>query len=395
MNEREAGIFSDIPNSEYHGGPGVSKSGLDLIARSPLHYWHARNVSNDNQPTVAQRLGTLAHDLILEPEEFWNRYAIPLDPRDFPDAIHSRDELVTMVDVLNADRLPKLSASGTKEELIERIQQDAPETGCELAFDLSARMGLGDLKRIIAELNEFRPGLLSTRGSMKELAHILADHGQPVELWSDLVAMDLATNDGKTIISADEHAQACGMRDAVMAHPAARGLLTTVPGRAELSAYWRDAETGVLCRCRPDFWRADGILVDLKTTDDASPEEFGRSVLKWRYHVQAAMYLDGTRAAAEQGGGLELIADPEQGEGFAAIPEHFLFIVVEKKPPHAVAVYKLDAMSLQHGLAEYRRDLARYAECLAADRWPAFGDTVQQTGLPEWFLRREFGSFSA
>jgi hypothetical protein len=299
MNKNDVGIFADIPNAAYHGGDGVSKSGLDLIARSPMHYRHARDAANDNDPTNAQRIGSAAHKLILEPDTFDTEFAVAPD----------------------VDRRTK----------------------------------------------------------------------EGKELWTAFAA-DSA---GKTLLTESEMDQLEAMRDAVMAHPAARGLLSSVPGRAELSAYWRDTATGVLCRCRPDWWRADGILVDLKTTDDASPEEFGRSVLKWRYHVQAAMYLDGTRRAAEQGGGLELIVDPAKGEGIPAFPNHFLFVVVEKKPPHAVAVYKLDSLSLQHGAAEYRRDLARYVDCLERDSWPAFGETVLQTGLPEWFLRRELAGISA
>lgn len=392
MNLNDVGLFPDISNDKYHGGAGISKSGLDLICRSPLHYRHARDAANDNRPTPAQRIGTAAHDLILEPGEFWNRYAIPLDPADFPDAIRTRDELVAMVEALNADRLPKLSGLGTKDELIERIQIGAAETGRSVICwigDLDA-MKIGDLKRTIAELNEHRPGLLSTRGTMKELAQILADHGQPVELWSDLVAMNAATNDGKEIITADEYGQLQGMRDAVMAHPAAHSLLTGAPGRAEISAYWNDPITGVLCRCRPDFWRADGILVDLKTTDDASPEAFAKSIANWRYHVQHPFYLDGCRQAIEQGGGgLELIVDPEKGEGFAAMPEHFVFIVVEKKAPHAVAVYTLDQESVELGARLYRQDLDTFAQCQAADSWPAFGDAIQPIGVPDWLLRRE------
>jgi exodeoxyribonuclease VIII len=377
MNHNDVGLFPDIPNGEYHGGRGISKSGLDLIARSPLHYKFARDSANDNRPTPAQRIGTAAHDLILEPAEFWNRYAIPLDPADFPDAVHSRDALVEMVDVLNLDRLPKLSASGSKQELADRIHDVEP---ARYAIDVLNDMKVGDLKAIIGDLNADRHGLLSTRGTQKELAQILADHGQPVELWSDLVAMNAATNDGKEIITADEYAQLQGMRDAVMAHPAAAGLLTSVPGRAEVSAYWNDPITGALCRCRPDFWRADGILVDLKTTDDASPDAFAKSLYNWRYHVQHPFYIDGCRQAIEQGGtgGLDL---PQ--------PTHFLFIVVEKKAPHAVAVYKLDQETVELGAREYRRDLATYADCLAADSWPAFGETIRPIGVPEWVLRTE------
>ena len=37
--EREVpdGIYADLDSRAYHDGPGISKSGLDLIARSPAH----------------------------------------------------------------------------------------------------------------------------------------------------------------------------------------------------------------------------------------------------------------------------------------------------------------------------------------------------------------------
>lgn len=378
MTQTEPGVYAGIPNAEYHGGLGISKSGLDIIARSPMHYQFSRQAANDSEPTAAMRIGTAAHDLILEPEEFWNRYAIPLDPADFPDAIHSRDVLVEMVEALNADRLPKLATGGSKQDLIDRIHDVEPAL---YPVDVLNDMKAGDLKAVIGDLNASRQGLLSTRGSMKDLAQILADHGQPVELWSDLVAMNAATNDGKQIITADEHAQLEGMRDAVMAHPAAHQLLTGCAGAAELSAYWKDPETGALCRCRPDFWRTDGVLVDLKTTDDASPDGFAMSVQKFRYHVQASFYLDGCRQAIEHGGE-DLPIKP-------GAPTAFVFIAVEKKPPHAVAVYALDFDSLEIGREEYQRDLQTYAECTAADSWPAYGDQIQRLGLPEWRLRRE------
>lgn len=366
------GVFTGISNADYHGGPGISKSGLDIIHRSPLHFKHAQEAERKSTP--AQRIGTAVHDLILEPAEFWNRYAIPLDPADFPDAIHSRDALVEMVEVLNLDRLPKLSASGSKTDILSRIIEAAPERNAGMPL---AALKVEDLKAIVAELNSTRQGLLPTRGNQRELAAILAEHGQHVELWSDLVELNRITNDGKEIISQEEFAEISAMRDAVMAHPKAGALLAPGAGVAEMSCYWRDPETGVLCRCRPDFYRTDGVVVDLKSTVDASPDGFSKSINSWRYHVQAAFYLDGIRSAIEQ------------GASDMALPQAFVFIAVEKSAPHAVAAYFIEAESVDIGRREYRADLDRYAECVASNRWPGYGDKIQSIGLPEWRLRRE------
>jgi exodeoxyribonuclease VIII len=63
-----------------------------------------------------------------------------------------------------------------------------------------------------------------------------------------------------------------------------------------------------------------------------------------------------------------------------------VFLVVEKKPPYAVAVYVLDPESIALGRAEYRRDLQLYAECKRTGVWPGYGDKIQTIGVPQWKL---------
>lgn len=78
------GIYAGISNADYHGGAGISKSGLDLVARSPLHYWQAY-LNPDREPreeTPAMRLGTAIHTAMLEPERFADEYVIV--PADAP-----------------------------------------------------------------------------------------------------------------------------------------------------------------------------------------------------------------------------------------------------------------------------------------------------------------------
>lgn len=61
-----------MTNSEYHANKAVSKSDLDLINRSPLHYINA--VKNPKEQTESMLFGSVVHKLVLEPETFAAEY---------------------------------------------------------------------------------------------------------------------------------------------------------------------------------------------------------------------------------------------------------------------------------------------------------------------------------
>lgn len=377
------GVYAGIPNADYHGGPGISKSGLDLIHRSPMHYKAVVDAANENrEPTAAQAIGTAAHCLILEPAEFPKLYCLALRPQDVPHAIDDRDQLVAMVAKLNENRLPKLPTSGSKAEQVERIldAQREGEAGETWTTTQLEALKAADLKEVINQLNINRAGLLPTSGNRHELAELLRANGVEVTLWSDVQAEWLANNQGRTVLSQEQWDQLHRMRDAVMAHPAAGGVLE----------------------------RGQNMVVDLKTTDDASPEGFAKSIANWRYDLQHPYYLDGLREAIRQSGGklpkeaakgaAELSAywvDKETGElcrcrpdFWRGEPKHFIFIAVEKKPPFAVGVYVLDAESVELGRAQYRIALNRYAECMKSDSWPGYGDKIQTISVPAWHANK-------
>lgn len=369
------GVYEGIPNAEYHGGPGISKSGLDLVHRSPLHYNAVVTAANDRTPTPAQEIGTAVHMAILEPEEFAKTYCLALRRSDVPDAIDDREVLVEMVNKLNEGRLPKLLTGGNKGELVERIMENQPvETWT--TEQLNA-MKSPDLKEIINQLNVDRPGKLSTSGSRHELANLLRENGVEVTLWSDVLEEWQRNNSERKVLPPEAFEQILAMRDAVMNHPAAFAILHHVKD----------------------------IIGDLKTTEDASPEGFAKSIANWRYDVQHAYYMDGTRLALEQGkctppqeGKAELSVywtDPVTGvlcrcrpDFWRGYPKHFAFIAVEKKPPYAVGVYVLDSEGVEIGRAQYQHDLRVYAECVRTGEWPGYGDKIQTISLPAWHANK-------
>lgn len=58
-------------NAQYHASPGLSSSGLKHLAKTPRHYMMAK--LNQKAETASQRLGTLEHMALLEPEAFYSK----------------------------------------------------------------------------------------------------------------------------------------------------------------------------------------------------------------------------------------------------------------------------------------------------------------------------------
>lgn len=305
-----------MPYDQYANSGGVSKHELDAFSISPLHYW-SWHVNPDRPPkkeTPASLLGSAIHTAVLEPERFDVEYIIEPQPEDFPNALDLQDSYKKACKDLG------LKVTGTKPELKQRLKETV----------LQAPSG-------------------GFTGSFFD------------EIYQDL------TQGKKTLSRADM--RVCRIIAArVRKHPFLSEALKE--GKAEQSVFWKDADTGVLCRARPD-WMAQGfvsnMIIDLKSTTDASPVGFQRSIIKYRYHVQAAMYLDAMESLAG-----EKIQD-------------FLFAAWEKTSPFANAVYCADTDMIEAGRKEYKQLLRQYARCLESDTWPGYSEDVVPLGLPEWY----------
>ena len=77
-------ITLDLSNSDYHSHPAISKSGLDLIARSPAHYRYRA----PREPSRAMEIGTAIHAAILEPSRFSTEYMLLRDVDDRRSAVY-------------------------------------------------------------------------------------------------------------------------------------------------------------------------------------------------------------------------------------------------------------------------------------------------------------------
>ena len=172
------------------------------------------------------------------------------------------------------------------------------------------------------------------------------------------------------IISKEDAAAIVVMERAVWEHPKARAVLSA-QGDNEVSCFKQHEASGLLTKGRADRVATDAngltVVIDLKTceAEEGGRDTFTRDIFKWRYYRQAAYYLDLFGAS------------------------FFVFIVVEKETPFAVAVYDMDPDAITLGRRENERDLAMIKLCQEQGAWPAYGNGMHTIGLPDWVMKRE------
>ena len=70
--------LNKLSNAEYHALDYVSKSHLDLVDKSPFHYWD-RYINPDRvipEPTKQMIIGSAFHSLVLEPDVFETEFIV-------------------------------------------------------------------------------------------------------------------------------------------------------------------------------------------------------------------------------------------------------------------------------------------------------------------------------
>lgn len=170
----------------------------------------------------------------------------------------------------------------------------------------------------------------------------------------------LTFSDGKIIIKEEQYDKAKTMADLMRKHEIVDTLLDE--SKFEQSIYWTDKETGLQFKARPDIWSTK-MVVDVKTTQDASLRGFTNSAYKYGYYLQAGMLYEACKAV---------------GKPF----EMFVILTCEKTAPHAPGVYIMNDAAIQFGLDQFEAYKKKLKECLDKDKWPGY--PVQELGIPSY-----------
>ena len=187
-------------------------------------------------------------------------------------------------------------------------------------------------------------------------------------------------NQGKIPLKFDQGEKIFEMAMAARKH--SRALL--LEGLKELSFFWKDPETGLLCKCRPDNITAKGVISDYKSTRIAYPERvWAREILIHRYHVQAAFYLDGVLHALAQANMTHLVD---------VVPSSFVLFAQEKVEPFLSKPWLVGEASIALGRRAYQTNLRTIKECEKSGVWPGYPEKIEPIECPEYAWQNELDS---
>jgi len=175
--------------------------------------------------------------------------------------------------------------------------------------------------------------------------------------------------EGKLLLTSGDYSKVMSARDSIFKNVDCAELLS---GRVdpEISVFHTNEEFDLRLKIRPDLYNYESdVMIDLKTSQSASPDFFARSISDYGYHIQAAFY--------------EKVWNGYHKTLIGA----FLFMVVEKEPPYAIAVYELDHATLLEGYNLVQQGLEKYKECRTKNVWPGYPSGVQKIGIPAYAFK--------
>ena len=154
-------------------------------------------------------------------------------------------------------------------------------------------------------------------------------------------------------LKADDWKTCEGMANAIMGNPVFTHYASDVEAIAEGSGYFD--YNGAKCKVRPDLYT--GTILDLKSTQDASPAGFRKSCRTFGYDFQAAWYMEAMRAM-----GLPV--------------RQFIFVCVEKTEPYLTATYTLTESEIDRHKPRMQRACDLWATCMDTGVWPGYPEEV-------------------
>jgi hypothetical protein len=325
------GIYFGMADDDYHALPALSNSGIKKLAASPMIFWAATPwLSKRRAKLIAEAkekgerehftMGKAYHCRIMEgPEAFASRFAVLLDPADYPDALESTDQIKAAIATHEVEQ--PVAPRGNKPDLVDQLADLHRKANLPLPYamveDGKPFAQFADGSKIdVAGLKE-RIGQFSEAAPVKPVSKVMdpdGPDGEPYERsavkadWiAQLMALDpdasvfanidaehRAQHEGKTFLTIDQFEELEIAAKMVEADPELREAFRN--GFPEVTLIWNCPQTGVPMKARVDYMQIDK-MVDLKSVGNQRERSIENAIrfeiAAYKYNLQPVVYFEG------------------------------------------------------------------------------------------------------
>lgn len=172
--------------------------------------------------------------------------------------------------------------------------------------------------------------------------------------------LEARAKEGRIVLTPSEVESIKQMAISLGNHPLVRS--GGLNGEIERSYFWRDKETGIWLKWRPDSTPIDSAdFIDIKTTRSIQWGALQHSIDQFGYYRQVSLGHDACRAL------------------LGSDMESFTLLFVEKNDPWDNRDVRVHDDDIAIGARENRAAIRLFAKCYAEKRWPGPGDGREGT----------------
>jgi len=324
------GIYPGVPEDEYRAWDAHNFSCLKNCSISMERFYEVWK-NGDGEDSDARIEGRVLHAYLLEPATAPQRYVA--SPAEYPKVVKVEGADCTVVATDKTGMVFRVAQGRGKAREEWLASLESHDEQWSIVGDVPAGL-------VTVEMNPWTGSANFCRA------------------W-----VEAREKDGGMVVKHETLAMCRGMAARLREVPGVQDLFADAA--FEVSVVWVDPQTGLTCKARLDCLNG-GQIADAKTSfGPVNHDNFGWIVKKNYYNAQAAMYLDGLKAALKA-----------TGKAIDGTPS-FTFLAVEKVRPYTPAPWELldDRQSgsfewLDHGRTLWHSWLQRVAYSIKHNWWP-------------------------
>lgn len=315
------GLYFGMSDEAYHAIPALSNSGIKKLAASPMIFWASTSWLSEAKRKADEEakrekghytLGKAYHCRLMEGiDAYAARFAVALDPADYPDALESTAQIKAAIE--QHEREQPVSPVGGKADLIEQLRglrADHP-----LVLPNAPKFTVDDLKTEIRLFKRSAPvqpirkvpdtlpdGTEYMRDAVKAdwIAQLLTLDPE-AKVFANLDAQHRAQHAGKIFLTPEQHAELEIAALMVDRDPELKNAFQH--GHAEVVFIWYCPATGVPMKARIDYLKVK-MMVDLKSIANQRERSIENAIrfeiAAYKYNLQPVVYFEGAKIVRDQ-----------------------------------------------------------------------------------------------